>query len=357
MPLLKTPLHSATLASGASMGEWEGWELPLSYGGAAAEYATALDSVTVYDASSMGCLKATGTDVLDLLHRLSTNAVESLTTGQGASTILTDDRGRIIDLITVTNLGDYILLLTSPNMQQRIVQWLDKYTILEDIEVEDLTGSTPVIGLVGPSAANVAQALTGIDADALQPYHSEAISTSGLAGHVLRCDMGGLTNIYVIGEEPSAGALWRGAVEAGAKPLGLEAYQALRIELGMPANGSELGDAYNPLEAGLMGAISFTKGCYIGQEVIARLDTYQKVQRRLVSLTLTGPVDPGARLVRDDREVGVITSVSRLPTSGHLRALGYVRMAAAEAGATFDLQNAAGVASIEALLEPLGPGS
>ena len=356
MPLLKTPLNSATQASGAALGAWEGWDLPLSYGDASSEYAAALVSVAVYDASSMGCLKATGADVLDLLHRLSTNAVESLTAGQGASTILTDDRGRIIDLITVANLGDYILLLTSPNLQQRIVQWLDKYTILEDIEVEDLTGSTHVIGLVGPSAANVARALTGVDADALQPYHSQAISAAGTGGHVLRCDMGQLPNLYLIGEEASGDALWRSAVEAGARPMGLEAYQALRVELGIPANGSELGDAYNPLEAGLMGAISFTKGCYIGQEVIARLDTYQKVQRRLVSLKLTGPAEPGMRLVRDDREVGVITSVSRLPSSGQLRGLGYVRTAAAEAGATFDLQDAEGVASIEALLEPLGSG-
>ena len=119
-----------------------------------------------------------------------------------------------------------------------------------------------------------------------------------------------------------------------------------------------MGDAYNPLEAGLLGAISFTKGCYIGQEVIARLDTYQKLQRRLVSLNLPGPSESGTRLMQDNREVGVVTSVSPLSikgaTNGQRLGLGYVRTAAAEEGARLELGDTGEAASIQALLEPLG---
>ena len=350
----KSHLHDVTQASGALTGEWQGWELPLSYGNPEEEYSSATTSAAVYDASAIGRLKVTGSDGLDLLHRLSTNAVESLIPGQGTNTVLTDDRGRIIDLITVTNLGEYVLILTSPNQQQRIIDWLDKYTIIEDITVEDVTGDTAMLGLAGPNAANVAAKATGAAALELQPCCAIPIDDSGC---LLRCDMGSLPNFYVVGGA-EVQRLWGASVEAGAKPMGLEAYQSLRVELGVPAHGSELGDAYNPLEAGLLGAISFTKGCYIGQEVIARLDTYQKLQRRLVSLNLPGPSESGTRLMQDNREVGVVTSVSPLSlkgaTNGQRLGLGYVRTAAAEEGARLELGDTGEAASIQALLEPLG---
>ena len=351
----KSHLHDVTQASGALTGEWQGWELPLSYGNPEEEYSSATTSAAVYDASAIGRLKVTGADGLDLLHRLSTNAVESLIPGQGTNTVLTDDRGRIIDLITVTNLGEYVLILTSPNQQQRIIDWLDKYTIVEDITVEDVTGDTAMLGLVGPNATNVAAKTTGAAAVELQPCCAIPIDDSGC---LLRCDMGSLPNFYVVGGAEAVQRLWGASVEAGAKPMGLEAYQSLRVELGVPAHGSELGDAYNPLEAGLLGAISFTKGCYIGQEVIARLDTYQKLQRRLVSLNLPGPSESGTRLMLDNREVGVVTSVSPLSlkgaTNGQRLGLGYVRTAAAEEGARLELGDTGEAASIQALLEPLG---
>ena len=350
-----SPIHIMTQAAGAVIGEWHDWQLPLSYGDPEAEHSAATASAAVYDASYVGRLKVTGSDGLDLLHRLSTNAVETLAPGQGTNTILTDDRGRIIDLITVINLGEYVLLLTSPNQQQRIIDWLDKYTIIEDITVEDVTGDTAMLGVVGPEAAT---AIGNAAGNAVAEVQSCCAATIGDAAHLVRCDLGSLPNFYVVGDPDAIGKLWGGTIGAGTKPMGMEAYQALRVGLGMPAHGSELDDAYNPLEAGLMGAISFTKGCYIGQEVIARLDTYQKVQRRLVSLALTGPAESGTRLMQDNREVGVLTSVSPLvikgTTSGQRLGLGYVRTAAAETGTSLQLGDTSSTASIEALLEPLG---
>lgn len=187
----KSHLHDVTQASGALTGEWQGWELPLSYGNPEEEYSAATTSAAVCDASAIGRLKVTGADGLDLLHRLSTNAVESLIPGQGTNTVLTDDRGRIIDLITVTNLGEYVLILTSPNQQQRIIDWLDKYTIIEDITVEDVTGDTAMLGLVGPNATNVAAKVTGAAAVELQPCCAIPSDDSGC---LLRCDMGSLPN-------------------------------------------------------------------------------------------------------------------------------------------------------------------
>ena len=348
----KSHLREITQAAGAVTREWQGWELPTHYGDPHAERDAATTSTAVYDASDIGRLKMTGADGLDLLHRLSTNAVERLTPGQGNNTILTDDRGRIIDLLTVVNLGDHVLLLTSPNQQGRIIAWLDKYTIIEDVTVEDVTADTAMLGLSGPSAASIAAKATGVAVEGLEPFFATSINDKA---HIIRCDMGTLPNFYATGDVEAIRSLWESSTEAGATHLGTEAHQALRIDLGIPAHGTELSDTYNPLEAGLMNAISFTKGCYIGQEVIARLDTYQKVQRRLVSLTVPTSAESGTRLMQDNREVGTLTSVSPLASGDQRLGLGYVRTAAAEAGAQLALEDTGENASIEALLEPLAP--
>ena len=166
-----------------------------------------------------------------------------------------------------------------------------------------------------------------------------------------------LPNLYIVGQAEAVANAWQASMSAGDEPMGTEAWEALRVALAVLVHGTELGDAYNPLEAGLMGAISFTKGCYIGQEVIARLDTYQKVQCRLVSLAIPDSIESGTRLMQDNREVGMLTSVSPLIANGQKLGLGYVRTAAVDQGAQLQLGDTGAVASIEALLEPLGaPG-
>ena len=117
--------------------------------------------------------------------------------------------------------------------------------------------------------------------------------------------------------------------------VGVEAWEGFRVGAGVPVYGKELDDGRNPLEAGLIGAIDFTKGCYIGQEVIARLDTYEKVQRALVSLRVGGSWSEGDALTLEGRRVGEITSLARVSDEGEMVGLGYVRLAEAEAGRRF----------------------
>lgn len=116
--------------------------------------------------------------------------------------------------------------------------------------------------------------------------------------------------------------------------MGFEAKENLRIRASIPLYGREMGDTYNPLEAGLIGAVDFTKGCYIGQEVIARLDTYRKVQKRLVALRFSQPssAEVGSKLISGDKEVGVVTSMGLIPGDSEMVGLGYVRSAFAAVG-------------------------
>lgn len=153
--------------------------------------------------------------------------------------------------------------------------------------------------------------------------------------------------------------MWQHLVASGLTPLGMEAYEALRVRHAIPAYGRELGEAYNPLEAGLIGSINFEKGCYIGQEVIARLDTYHKVQRHLALLQFSSQSDVSAAqtLQHNGQNMGVVTSVTRVPTTGEVIGLGYVRTGLAAPGTRLQLAGSdSGWAEIKGLPQLFGSG-
>ncbi|MCY4367599.1 MAG: hypothetical protein OXE17_15445 [Chloroflexi bacterium] len=334
------------------------------YTDVAAEFRAITEAVGLHDNSATGRLKATGEDTLDLLNRLSTNGIVNLAPGQGAPTVLTTDRGRILDLLGVVNTGDYTLLITSPDCQQAVIDWLDKYTIMEDLEVEDITGETALFTVCGPdSPATVARA-AGLEPDgatlqSLPPYSVLQCATGGHDTVVLRRPMGEITAFDVLVASEGAASVWEALMASGATPVGTEAFNASLVHGGIPRHGREMGDNFNPLEAGLIGSVDFAKGCYIGQEVIARLDTYQKVQKYLVRLVFSegAQVTEGATLELDGRSVGQVTSLSPLPSTGDLVGLGYVRTASANPGQTLNLAApSTGTAQITDLPQLFGPG-
>ena len=309
-------------------------ESPLSYGEAALEYRAFYEGAAVYDEGRRGKIRAVGADVLDLLNRLSTNKVDHLAAGEGAPTVLTTDKGRIIDLVYVLNLGSFVLLLTGAGAQGRVMEWVDRYTIMEDSTMEDVTDSLELVSLAGPKACDVLDAVTGLDFTGLENFHSMSLETDGWGA---RIDLEALPCFQVLLEGGGKGAVREKLEDWGATPVGAEAWEAYRIGAGVPVYGKELDESRNPLEAGLIGAIDFDKGCYIGQEVIARLDTYEKVQRALVSLKVEGSGDweEGDDLTLDGRRVGTITSLTGMPGGGDMVGLGYVRLADATIGKRF----------------------
>ena len=310
---------------------------------AAIQFRAATETAALYDSSHVGRLKATGADALDLLNRMSTNAVIDLQPGQGAPTILTTDRGRILDILAVVNLGDYVLLLTSPGRQQAVIEWLDKYTIMEDLEITDVTAETAMLTVMGPGAARAVADAAGLPVADLPPYHFARVEAAGHSAVVINRPQGTLPGFDVMTSPAGMGAVAECLTAAGVVPIDAAVYDSARIAAAVPEYGREMGDAYNPLEAGLIGGIDFDKGCYIGQEVIARLDTYQKVQKRLVTLRLPvgGPADvnevAGMSLRCDGRDVGTVTSAAVNPATGEVAGLGYVRSAHAVVGTRLEL--------------------
>ncbi len=317
------------------------------------EYWAARRGAGLIDRSGLGRLKMTGADALDLLHRLSTQDLLRLKPGHGTATVLTSDKGRIIDLLTVWHAPDHLLLLTSAGNQGAVLAWIDRYTITEDAQTADVTPGTGLLYLFGPNAVQVAGALAGEDVRGLPLFHHTPVIAGGVAATLARAPAiagDGFHLLVAHGAQTAAvrAALLMLGAAHGLVEIGHDAFEMLRIEAGQPAFGCELDERFNPLEAGLRPHISFDKGCYIGQEVVARLDTYDKVQRAIVGLVLADArvPAPGAAVHAEGKEAGLVTSPVFSPGLKRAIALAYVRNTFAKPGSR--VQVVAGDASIEA---------
>ena len=325
------------------------------------EYQALNEGAALLDRSAVGRLSLTGQDALDLLNRLSTNELMTLEAGQGAPTVLTSNKGRILDLLLVLRLADRLLVLTSPENRQKVADWIDFYTFVEDVTVRDVTEEEALLSVAGPGAGALLDELTGQAVSSLGLHRSIEASIGGVEATVARTDFVRLPGYDLVVAAAQRQQLWGDLIERGRgadlRPVGTETLEVARVEQGVPAYGAELSEDFNPLEAGLKEFISFTKGCYVGQEVVARLDTYDKVQKRLVGLRwdAEGNPTPGAKLVLDGKQVGVMTSAVRSPRMKAGIGLGYVRKTHVQPGTVLPLETADGWIDVEVAELPFRP--
>ena len=299
------------------------------------EYRALTSGVAMMDRSDVGRLIVKGEDSLDLLNRLSTNELATLEIGEGAATVLTTNKGRIVDLLHVQRDEDRLDVFTSPGNQQRVAEWIDFYTFVEEVAVEDVTGETALLSLTGPDSTGLLDGLTSGQASSLAPLGRLNTQVFGVSAEVYRSDFLRTPSFDLVVDAEHKERLSAVLTDGGAVPVGGNMAEAVRIERGIPAFGKELTEDYNPHEVNLVHHVSFSKGCYIGQEVIARLQTYQKVSKYLVGLRGDGEGPaPDSFLVHDGKRMGIVTSAARLPHTGANVGLGYVRKAFVEDGKT-----------------------
>jgi folate-binding protein YgfZ len=344
--MVRTSLYSRQQKMGATFSDFHGWELPVRYSSFEAEHVAATLRVALRDASAGGRLMLRGPDALDLLHRLSTNDLLALKPGEGTRTVLTNNKGRVLDLLRVYYVGDYLLVYTSPQRLQKVIEWIDLYTFLEDLTVTDITADTLVLELVGPNGAALLEHFTEGNVS-LQPGGVIVDSVHGIPVTIFRDDSLGLESYGLMVGADSAVSLWEDVLEQGQlwelSPMGSEVHEVLRIKAGLPMYGQELTEQVNPLEAGLRPSISFTKGCYIGQEVVLRLDTFRKVQRHLVRLDIEGQGVPsiGDKLLVDGKTVGTLTSIGKIQPQQNIIALALIRTAYDQPGQELEIASQA----------------
>ncbi|NEU73986.1 folate-binding protein YgfZ [Hassallia byssoidea VB512170] len=294
----------------------------------AAAIQAAQDSVAVCDRSFCGIIRVSDDDRIRFLHNQTTNDFQSLKPGQGCDTVMVTSTARTIDLATAYILEDAVLLLVSPNRREFLMQWLDKYIFFADkVQLADVTNETATFNLIGSESDTILEKL-GAEAIIGQPYGTHQLFDGGV-----RVAVGSglaLPGYTLILPASLKATVWEKIVEAGAQEMSDRAFDVLRILQGRPAPEHELTDDYNPLEAGLWHTISFNKGCYIGQETIARLNTYKGVKQHLWGIRLNAPAEIESAIAVGDEKVGKLTSYTE--TADGYFGLGYIRTKAGGVG-------------------------
>ena len=297
-------------------------------------YRAAHNSAVIIDRSSQGAIALAGGDRASFLHALLTNDIARLKAGQGAYAAYLTPQGRMISDMRVLETGSRMLLGVERDVAAPLAERLDKLVFSEDVQAKDATGELAVFGVHGPSAARMIQNATGISVADLTSQYDNVTSASLT---IVRDDALGLPGYDLYVPAGDADATRARLIEAGAVAASEETAETLRIEAGRPRFGVDMSADTIPLEAGIEDrAISFTKGCYVGQEVIIRVvhRGHGRVARRLVSIVLSGEAVPGrgSPIQVGDRVVGEITSATASPKLGAPLALGYVHRDHAEPG-------------------------
>ncbi|MEB3224185.1 MAG: folate-binding protein, partial [Synechococcus sp.] len=259
-----------------------------TFGNDAAIPTALTDGCLVYDQSHWGLLEFTGSDRQRYLHNQSTNQIQQRQPGQSCNTVFVNSTARTIDLATIHILADKLWVQVSPQKKAFLLEWFDRFLFpMDKVKISDLTGQFNILSLMGPQAKALLEKLTG---RSLATFPGGGNQWVEIQGHNVLWATGDSLKLsgYTLYIPAAAGIeIWQALMDLGAVPCGEKAWEKLRIHQGRPAPDQELTEDYNPLEAGLWDCISFDKGCYIGQETIARLNTYKGVKQRLFGIQLS----------------------------------------------------------------------
>jgi folate-binding protein YgfZ len=321
--------------------------MPADYGDAAAEYQAALGQAALFDCSAHGKVQVRGRDAARFLHNLCSQDVVGLAPGAGCEAFFLNIKARVLAHVWIYRVTDpggeeSFWLDPGPGQAEKVLLHLDRYLISEQVELANVTGEQGQFHLAGPQAPELLGGAAST-LNSLQVLPAEEFSDVPL--QVRRQDRLGVPGFDLLCRPERTAQLCDALVQAGAKPAGRSAYEPLRIEAGTLAYGMDVDESSLAPEVGrTRQAISYAKGCYLGQEPVVRIRDLGQVNRTLLGLHVqgTGPVPAGAKLLHAGAEVGHLTSSAFSPRFGHVVALGYIRRSNQEPGTVLEVQIAAG---------------
>ncbi|MBV8205447.1 MAG: folate-binding protein YgfZ [Acidobacteria bacterium] len=320
-------LYERLVAGGARPGEYCGAPAVAAFADVAAEFAALRDACGVFCASWHARFVVTGPDRVRWLNGMVTNNIRDLETGRGAYCFVLNPQGRIQGDLYCWNRGDYLLLETDQAQAPRLHELFVRYIVMDDVEITDISGQLVSIGLSGAAAAGVL-ARCGMAAQ-LAPLELRDQSSGGMDITLARTDAEVAPEFELWMLADDAPAAWDALTGAGAQPAGSEAYEMLRVWSGRPRMGADIRERDLPQETGQQRALNFSKGCYVGQEIVERIRSRGQVHRQFTGFILEGSLPvPGLRFQAGDRDVAELTSVAEVPGELHSRmkvALGYAR--------------------------------
>ncbi|MDE3041745.1 MAG: aminomethyltransferase family protein [Nitrospirota bacterium] len=324
-------LHEHHMKLRATFEEVAGWEMPAHYGAWIAEYQAVRQTVGLSDLSHRGKIRVTGDDRVKWLQSLISNDILPLQPGQGRYSSFLTHKGKMLGYFRVYTLSDCLWVEDVGEVGDATFQALRKFLLYGiKAKMENCAESWGLLLISGPKACATVNAAFGVDMSDLKPVSAIAAQIGGHASFVLRTEETGEDDLEILLPADALSTAWERLLEAGAtygiKAVGGHAREALRIEAGLPKAGPDLNEEIVPPEANLEGkAFSLNKGCYPGQEVVARMDTYGNVRRHLVGLVVKSSALPtkGAKLYSGDREVGWVSSATMSPQQKGVIALGF----------------------------------
>lgn len=327
-------LHELQRKAGAQFTEIAGLQQAKHYGDWRTEWAAVRKRCGLLDVRFRALYVARGEDRIPFLQGMVTTDVAPLQPGQGAYGAILTIQGRVVSDLRLLVLADEVWLDLPRSHAETAREHLERHIVADDVELVADENWAPLVALEGPHAVRLALALFGQSLSDLPWLGHRMVDFDGSQVCILRTTHSGENGYLVFGPARVAAWLWERSVAAGAEPVGLDALQALRIEAGIPWMGYDMDEATLIMEVGLEEAITFGKGCYLGQEVVERVAARGQIQRRRVGLLVSEPEvpSPGARLQRGEREVGKVTSSAWSPALEGGIAMGYVRREAWEEG-------------------------
>jgi folate-binding protein YgfZ len=327
--LSKSPLDEVHRHLGAVLTELEGWSVPSSYGDELFEYAAVREAgAGVIDLSPRGRFQVRGAEAVQFLNGLITNDMKTLAENQWMPAVFPNVQGRLLAYVRVARIGDGFLIDTEAPTHETVLKTIQRFTLAGDFHVTDLTKQMALLSVQGKQATEIVGTVLGESPLGLTRNGVVEVKWQQKNLTVLRATHTAEDGFDILASADQATPLWDAFVNAGARPVGHEALDRLRIEAGVPRYGIDMDETNVVTETGLDEAVSYTKGCYIGQEIIARIKYRGHVAKKLVGLSFdrARKVDKNAKIKSaDDKEIGRITSNTLSPHLGCKIALGYVK--------------------------------
>ncbi|MCU1267368.1 MAG: hypothetical protein JWM21_3686 [Acidobacteria bacterium] len=331
-----SPLEEVHRRSGAIMAERDGWSVPASWGDTLFEYASVRErGAGLIDLSSRGRLLVAGSEAVQFLNGLITNDMKTLGENHWMPAAFPNVQGRLLASVRVLHHllnesagANAFLIDTEPTTHFQVLKTIQRFTLAGDFQVTDLTEQTALLSLQGSQATDIIRNLFGESAADLEHHGIARTNWMQTSLTVVRASHTAENGFDLIIEANSAAALWEALTAAGARPVGFDALEILRVEAGEPRFGVDMDETNVVSETGLDDAVSFTKGCYIGQEIIARIKYRGHVAKKLSGLLLDrgAHIDHDAKInSADGKEIGRVTSATFSPHLGSTIALGYIK--------------------------------
>jgi folate-binding protein YgfZ len=362
---LPTSLAALHARSGAQLSNWFGCSLPNDFGDWLTEYRHLHDSVALLDKNYRAYLDFTGPDRVRYLNAILTNNIKDLRENHGTISLFLSPQGRILAEIETQALAEKLFCVSYALIREPLISALEKYIIMDDVTLTDRTDDFASLALEGPKAAMLAEELTGVDPADLAELETRPVSVQRIPCRLGKRSPGGAASAEFLVDRSHAEALWSVLLEAARKhgggPAGYQALSATRLEQGIPWYSYDFGEKQIPHEAGLQDShISYTKGCYTGQEIVERVRSRGQVNRVRVTLKydLAGSgctaipgcalPAPGTPLLSEGKEAGHTTRVAFSPALNAAIGMAYVRREKSTPGSTVELADPAGTATVMA---------